>query len=193
MMKNGVFTYNNESYNFEFETSLSAYEKLLFVKKVVNVLVDNNGYNSVIRDLIFDFVLLEALTNIDTSFINMKDDEGNDISSVILIEHFLKESNAIDVVKANIESGLIDELNHAIDLDIQYLTGIHPNPLNEALASLLSTLENKINEVDLDGMMDMAKKLSSVTGDFTVDNLVKAYIDSDVHKANLLEIEESKN
>lgn len=192
-MKNGVFTYNDESYNFDFKTSLSAYEKLLFVKKVVNTLVNDGGYDSIIRDLVFDFVIVDVFTNIDTSFVYAKDENGNDIPPIFIIEHFLKESNAVGVVRANVDHVLIDELNHAIDLDIQYLTGIHPNPLNEAIASLLSTLENKVNDFDLDGMMNMAKKLSSVTGDFTIDNLVKAYIESDVHKANLAEIEESKN
>lgn len=191
--KNGVFTYKDESYEFNFKTSLSAYEKMLFVKTVVSNLVDSNGYDSVIRDLIFNFTIVELFTNVDTSFINMKDDNGDDIHPVVIVEHFLEESNIVDIVKANMESGLIAELNHAIDLDIQYLTGIHLNPLNEALASLLSTIENKVGEVDLDSMMDMAKKLSSVTDDFTIDNLVKAYMDSDVHKANLAEIEESRN
>ena len=60
-MKNGVFTYNNESYNFEFKTSLSAYDKQVFVKTVVGNLVDDAGYDVVIKDLIFDFVIIEAM------------------------------------------------------------------------------------------------------------------------------------
>lgn len=191
--RNGVFTYKDESYEFNFKTSISAYEKMIFVKTVVSNLIDGNGYDSIIRDLIFDFAIVELFTNVDTSFINMKDDDGNDIHPIIVIEHFLEESNVVDIVKANMVSGLIDELNRAVDLDIQYLTGIHPNPLNEALADLLSTIENKVGEVDLDSMMDMARKFSSMTGDFTVDNIVNAYMNSDVHKNNLAEIEESKN
>lgn len=191
-MKNGVFTYNNEDYNFDFATSLSVYEKQMFVKTVVNNLVDEEGYDVVLRDLIFDFVIIEMFTNIDTSFINVKDEDGNDVSQIITIEHFLNESNVVDVVKANIEDGLLDELNHAIDLNIQYLTGIHTNPLGEAVTSLVSTLEKKINEVDLEGMIGMAQKFASMTEDFNLDNLVNAYMNSDVHKKNLIEIEESK-
>lgn len=191
-MKNGVFTYNNEDYNFDFATSLTAYEKQIFVKTVVNNLVDEEGYDVVLRDLIFDFVIIEMFANIDTSFINVKDEDGNDVSQIITIEHFLNESNVVDVVKANIEDGLLDELNHAIDLNIQYLTGIHTNPLGEAVASLVSTLEKKINEVDLEGMMGMAQKFAGMTEGFNLDNLVSAYMNSDVHKKNLIEIEESK-
>ena len=191
-MKNGVFTYNNESYNFEFKTSLSAYDKQVFVKTVVGNLVDDAGYDVVIKDLIFDFVIIEVFTNIDTSFINMEDDEGNDINPIIPIEHFLEETNVVDIVKENMEIGLLDELNRAVDLDIQYLTGIHPNPINEAITNLISTIEKKIREVDLDSMMSMAQKFAGMTEDFTLDNIVNAYMNSDIHKSNLAEIKEAK-
>lgn len=192
-MKVGVFEYKNESYEFNFKTSLSAYDKLVFVKTVVSSLVDNDGYNSIVKDLIFDFAIVELFTNIDTSFINMKDDDGNDVHPIIPIEHFLDNSNIVDIVKTNMEIGLLDELNRAVDMDIQYITGIHPNPLSEAIASIVSTLEEKIDEVDLNSMMDMAKKFASMTEDFTVENAVNAYMNSDVHMKNLAEIEEAKN
>ena len=191
-MKNGVFTYNGESYNFDFKTSLSAHDKQMFVKTVVNSLVDDGGYDVVIKDLIFDFVIIDVFTNIDTSFINMKDDDGDDIDPVILIEHFLDETNVVDVVKANMEVDLLDELNHAVDLNIQYLTGISPNPLSEAVANLVSTIEKKINEVDLSNMMDVAQKFAGMTENFTLDDIVNAYMNSDAHKKNLAEIEEVK-
>lgn len=192
-MKNGVFTYKNETYNFDFKTSLSAYEKLTFVKTVVGNLIDDTSYDFVVRDLIFDFAIIDIFTNIDTSFIDMKDDDGEDINPIILIEHFLEESNAVDIVKANMEIGLLEELNKAIDLNIQYITGINPNPLNEALTNLVSTLEKKINEVDLDSMTEIAQKFAGMTEDFTLENVVNYYMNSDAHKNNLVEIEKVKN
>ena len=191
-MKSGIFTYNDESYNFDFKTSLSAHDKQIFVRTVVDNIVGADGYDVVIKDLIFDFVIIEMFTNIDTSFINAKDDNGDDINTVIIIEHFLEETNVVDIVKANIDSGLLDELNRAVDLNIQYLTGINPNPLNEAVAKLVSTIEKKINETDLDSMMDFAQKFSGMTEDFTIENIVNAYMNSDTHKKNLEEIEEIK-
>jgi len=192
-MKNGVFIYNDESYNFDFSTSLSAPEKQMFVKTVVDNIVDDDGYDIVIRDLIFDFVIVEMFTNIDTSFINMKDDDGNDVNPIIVVEHFLEETSVVDIVKENMDDGLLDELNRAVDLNIQYLTGIHPNPLGEAVAKLLSTIEKKVNEVDLDSMMGMAQKFAGMTDDFTLENIVNAYMNSDVHKKNLAEIEDAKS
>lgn len=192
-MKNGVFTYNNESYNFDFKTSLSAYEKRVFVKTVVNNLVDDSGYDVVIKDLIFDFAIIDTFTNVDTSFINAKDDDGEDIDPIIIIEHFLGETNIADIVKANMDDGVLDELYNAVNLNIQYITGIHTNPLNEALAKFVINLNEKINEIDLDSMMAMAQKFAGMTEEFTLENAVNAYMNSDIHKKNLAEIEESKS
>ena len=191
-MKTGFFTYNDESYEFVFKTSLSAYEKMSFVKSVVDTLVNDGSYNVIVRDLITDFTIIDMFTNIDTSFVEMKDEDGNDVNPIIPIEHFLEETSIVDVIKENMEYGLLDELNKAIDLNIQYLTGIYLNPISESIASLISAIENKIGDFDFGSLMDMANKFAGMTEDFTIDNLVNAYMGSDVHKKNLLEIEESK-
>lgn len=192
-MKHGVLIYNDESYDFNFKTSLSAYDKRVFVKTVVNNLVDESGYDVVLRDLFFDFALIDVFTNIDTSFIHMKDEDGDDIDPIILIEHFLAETDAVAVIKENMEEGLLDELKHAVDLNIQYLTGIHPNPLNEALASLIAVLEKNVDKIDLDSAMKMAQKFAGMTEGLSIDNIINAYINSDIHKENLEEIAEAKS
>lgn len=191
-IKTGTYIYNDETHNFKFATDLSAYRKMMFVNYVVNSLVDDYRYDSIVRDIIFDFGIISIFTDIDTSFINVKDDDGNYINPIIFIEPFLEETNIVEIVKANIEDGLINELNNAVNKSIEYRTGIHPNPLNEVLASLLSTFERKINEVDLDSMMDMAQKFVGMTDELTPESIMNAYINSDVHKKNLEEIAESK-
>lgn len=185
-MKTGVYTYNNESNNFNFKTDLSVAEKLRFVNSVVDIVVDETHYNSVIRDLIFDFYIIDIMTDVDTKELK---DSLNFLNDV---EDFLLSTNIVEIVKANAFPTLFDELNSAVDKSIAYRTGIHPSPLSDALASLLSTLEKKINEVDLDSMMGMAQKLASMTGEFTPDSIVDAYINSDMHKKNLAEIVEAK-
>ena len=183
---------NDEVINFNFATDLSAYRKTMFINYVVNSIIDDDHYDSIAKDLIFDFGLISILTNIDTSFINQKDNEGNSINPIIFIEQFLEETNVADIVKANMEVGLLEELNKAVDKSIEYRTGIHPSPLNDALASLVNTLEKKVKEFDMSGAMEMVQKFAGMTGDFTVDNVVDAYMNSDLHKKNLEEIAESK-
>lgn len=191
-VKTGTCFHNDETYNFNFATDLSAYRKMMFVGYVVNSLVDEDRYDSIVRDLIFDFGLVSICTDIDTSFINQTDDDGDTINPIIFIEQFLAETNVVDIVKANMKIGLLDELNKAVDKSIEYRTGIHPSPLNDALASLVSTLEKKVNEFDMGSMMSMAQKFAGMTDELNVDNIVKAYMDSDMHKKNLDEIAESK-
>lgn len=182
----GTYFKGDESHNFNFYTDLSVANKVKFVDSVVNLLVNDTHYNSVIRNLVFDFFVVDIFTNIDTTELKNSDTFLNDV------EQFLYDTNIVDIVKAN-ANYVIVELNDAVDKSIQYLTGIHPNPLNDALASLLSTIERKINEVDLDSMMGMVQKFANMTDGFNMDDFVNSYMNSDLHKQNMAEIEEAKS
>ena len=186
-VRTGFYTRNDENFNFNFYTDLSVAKKLEFVDSVIGLLVNDNHYNSVIRDLLFDFFVIDVFTDVDiTELVNSK----NFLEDV---EAFLDETNIVEIVKANVSPVLFAELSDAVDKSVQYLTGIHTNPLNDALASLLNTIENKIGEIDLDGMMDMVQKFSGMTEEFTMDNVVNAYMNSGEHKRNLAEIEAAKD
>lgn len=184
----GTYIRGDEIYNFNFGTDLSIVDKQRFVNSVVNLIVDdeNKKYNSILRDLIFNFYIVDILTDVDTTELKESSFFVNDV------EQFLEETNIVDIVKANASPTLFDELNDAVDKSIEYITGIHTNPFGEALASLVNTLEKKVNEFDMGSMMDMAQKFANITGDFTVEKAVNAYMDSDLHKKNLVEIAESK-
>ena len=185
-MKMGTYFYNDESYNFNFHTDLSVAEKLRFVNSVVSLIVDDNHYNSVIRDLIFDFYIVDIMTDVDTK--ELKDS----LTFLNDVEDFLLSTNIVEIVKANAFPTLFNELNTAVDKSIAYLTGVHPSPLSDSITSFLSTLEKKINEVDLDSMMGMAQKFAALGEDFTLENAMKVYMESDMHKQNLDEVVEAK-
>lgn len=185
-MKTGTYIRNNNTYTFKFYTDLSMFKKLKFINSVVDTVISEENYNSIIRDLTFDYMLVKFFTDVDTEEIQ------NSANMIDAIELFLSETNIVDIVKANVEFGLIEELNKSIDLNIEYKTGIHPNPLNEALSSILSTLERKLDSFDMNGAMEMASKFSGMTGEFTPESIVNAYMNSDVHKKNLVEIAEAK-
>lgn len=186
-VKTGTYIRNDGSYNFNFYTGLSCANKLKFVDSVVDILVNDDNYNSVIRDLVFNFYIIDIFSDIDTSALKESSFFVNDV------EQFLDETNIVDIIVANMEVGLLDELNRAVDQSIEYRTGIHTNPFNEALTKLINTLENKISEVDLDSMMNMVKAFSGMTDEFTPENVVNAYMNSDAHKKNLMDINENKN
>lgn len=187
-IKIGAYTHNDEVHNFNFGTDLSVANKRKFVNTIVDILVneEEKEYNSIIRGLVFDFFIIDFFTDIDTTvFIT---------SSAFLddVEQYLEEVNIVEIVKANMEMGLLEELNRAIDKSIEYRTGIHPSPIADSLASLLSTFEKKINEVDLDSLMGMAQKFAGMTGELTPESIMGAYMNSDIYKKNADEIAESK-
>ena len=182
----GTYIYNDEAHNFNFGTNLSIADKQKFVNSVVSLVVDEEYYNSILRDLIFDFYVVEYLTDIDTAELRESTSFVNDV------EQFLEGTDIVEIVKANAFPTLFDELNDAIDKSIEYKTGIHPSPIADSLASLFSTLEKKVKEIDTDSMMKMAQKFASMTGKLTPESVVSAYINSDIHKKNLEEIAESK-
>lgn len=191
--KLGIYTYNDETYNFNFVTNLSANKKRIFVRTVVGALIDGMNYDSVLRDIIFDYTTILMFTDINMSFIHIKDGDGEVVADMELLEEFLLETDIVEIVRANAFPTLFEELNKAVDKSIEYRTGIHPSPIADSFASLINTLEKKISEVDLNSAMEMAQKISGMTGEFNLDNLVNAYMNSDLHQKNLGEIAENKN
>lgn len=182
----GAYTYNDESYNFNFGTDLSISEKAGLVNSVANLVVVDEDYNSVIKDLVFDFYVIDYFTDVDVSELRKSLQFLNDV------EEFLEETNIVDIVKTNMEIGLLEELENAVNKSIEYRTGIHPSPIADSLASLINTLEKKVNEFDMGDAMGMAQKFMSMTGELTPESVVNAYINSDMHQKNLEEIAESK-
>ena len=187
----GTYIKGDENFEFIFATDLSAYEKMDFVNSVTETLVDEN-YNSIVRDLIFDFYIVQSFTDVDVSFIGANEEGEPEINPIILIEEFLEETNIVEIVKANVKDGLIEELNSAVDVNIEYRTGIHRNALNDALAGLVNTLERKLEGFDMGNAMEMIEAFSGITGDFTPENVVNAYMNTDVAKKNVIELNEAK-
>lgn len=189
-VKMGVYTRKTEnteeSFEFKFYTDLTVAQKLLFINSVTNLVVDENNYNSIIRDLIFDFYIVDIMTDIET------DDFKKSPNFLRDVEDFLFSTNIVDVVKANVIPALFEELNKAVDKTIEYKTGIHPSLIGDSLASLIKTIEKKVNEIDLNDMMGMVQKFAGMTGELTPESIVNAYMNTDIHKNNVIEIEEAK-
>lgn len=189
-VKMGVYTRKTEDieeiFEFKFYTDLTVAQKLLFTNSVTNLVVDENNYNSVIRDLVFDFYVIDIFTDISTEEFRQSPSFLNSA------EQFLEETNIVDVVKANVIPSLFEELNKAVDKAIEYKTGVHPSPIGDSLASLIKTIEKKVNEIDLNDMMGMVQKFAGMTGELTPESIVNAYMNTDIHKNNVIEIEEAK-
>lgn len=175
-VKTGVYTIDDKDTPFAFYTSLNAYRKSQFVVSVSNILVGDN-YNCVIRDLAFDFCIVAIFTDIDTSDVQDADD------GITAMEEFVEKFKpVIDIVKENVEDGVLDELNAAIDLNIEYRTGIHINPISSSIANFIDTIERKVDGIDLNSMMDLAQSMACISDELTADKLLDAYAKTDIFK-----------
>lgn len=174
-VKMGVYTRNGEEVGFNFYTSLRAYDKMRFVQNVTNLVVGDD-YNSVIRDMMFDFMIIDIFTDVDITEINNSKDAIN------MIEQFLDETNIVNIVKLNVEDGVIAELEKAVDNNIEYRTGVRRNPVADSISSLLNTIETKLAGIDTDGMMKMAQVIGGMSGEMTPERVLEAYSKSDMFK-----------
>lgn len=184
-IKTGAYTYKNESIPFNFYTELRAVDKIKFINAVCDTLIDTNYY-SVIRDLVFDFQIVNVFTDVVVP--ELQDSP----SPISIIEEFLDDTNIVEIVKANVDKKLIAELEKAVDENIEYRTGIHKNTLEDALTSLLHTVEQKINDVDTEGMMEMAMKLNSISDELTPERILQAYSETDMFKNRIYEKEQER-
>ena len=184
-VKTGAYTYKNESVPFNFYTELRAVDKIKFINAVCDTLIDTNYY-SVIRDLVFNFQIVNVFTDVVVP--ELQDSP----SPISIIEEFLDDTNIVEIVKANVDKKLIAELEKAVDENIEYRTGIHKNTLEDALTSLLHTVEQKINDVDTEGMMEMAMKLNSISDELTPERILQAYSETDMFKNRIYEKEQER-
>ena len=175
-MENGVYTKGEETFEFSFLTDLSASKKMDFVNSVVGYVVTNSDYNFVIKDIIFDFEIIHKFTNYNISDIKEADD------TLGAIEELLETTNIVEIVKSNMVDGLYEELVKAVDLDIQYKTGIRNNDILNSVERILDTIEEKVKDIDTKGLDEFVKVFNGVSGELTPDKLLEAFAKSNMYK-----------
>ena len=170
-----MYVDNGNTVEFNCYLDIPMSRKLAFVDSVVNPVVGDDYYYPMIKDIMFDFRMIQFFTDIDTDVV-----DGYDVIDQIV--EFLKSNDAADVVKVSVNFDVIQELYEAVDKAIEYKTGIHPSPIADGIASILNTLEQKFAGIDMDAMTGMAKVFSKLQGDITPDKMLEAYANSDVFK-----------
>ena len=179
MIMNDVYTRNGEEIEFNYYTDLSMSKKIAFVSAVVDMVVGDNYYYPMLKDMFFDFHLVNFFSDVDTGIDYDEDDSGEIVDA---IEQFLSETNVADVLKLGINFNVLTELVDSVDKAIEYKTGIHPSPIADGIASLLNTVEEKFAGIDVNSMTGMANVFSKLQGDITPEKMLEAYAKSDIFK-----------
>lgn len=194
MIMNNVYTRNGNEIKFNYYTDLPMSKKIAFVSSVADTVVGDDYYYPMLKDMVFDFHLINFFSDVDTGIDYNEDDAGEDDSGEIVdaIEQFLSETNVADVLKLSINFDVLTELVDSVNKAIEYKTGIHPSPIADGIASLLNTVEKKFAGIDVDSMTGMANVFSKLRGDITPEKMLEAYAKSDIFKKQHDEVVEKQ-
>lgn len=182
-MMNGVYVFDGVEKEYNYITDMTALTKAKFVTMVSQLLIGEN-YLSILRDLVFDFVLIKLMTNVDVS--NITDPENAD--GLSMMEEFVLRTDIVETLKSDMREGLLDELNKAVDDNIEYRTGIHKNPIADAVASFVKVLEKQVQDIDTGKIMGIAEALGKISGEFTPEKVNEAYFNSPMFKQRQAEL-----
>ena len=178
MIDTAMYMRDGKSIEFNYHTDLSVSKRIAFVNAVVDTVVGDDYYYPMLRDMMFDFQLVNFFTDVDTG-IDFDDDSGELIDE---IDAFLSDGNLVDILKVSIDIDVLMELSDSVDRAIEYKTGIHSSPIEDAIASLLDTVEKKFSGIDVDSMTGMAEVFGKLQGDITPEKMLEAYANSDIFK-----------
>lgn len=181
--KFGVYTKKdtNEQVQFNYTTNLNAKNKIKFVNNTTSLIVGNN-YNSIIKDLMFDYSVILMFTDVDTSYIE------DEVDAITAIENLVENTNIVDIVVKNADENVIEDLRLALDENISYKTGIKYDPVSKSIAKVFNTIDKMLKDVNIEEMMNAAKNVSKISGDITPEKILEAYAKSgmykNIHKGN---------
>lgn len=177
---NDTYISNGEEIEFNYYASPSMSKKLSFVKSVVDTVCGNDYYYPMIKDMTFDFCLIEFFSDIVVA--------DNNEDTIDYVEEFLANNNAATVMKLGMDFDVVQELYDNVDKMIEYKTGIHPSPIADGISKILDTLEQKFAGIDVDAMTGMANVFGKLQGDITPEKMLEAYAKSDVFKKQAKEV-----
>lgn len=169
------YKYNGEEKEFNCKTFLTPSEQVQFINNVTDTIMGDNYYSN-IRPIIFDITMVNMFTDIDTSEII------NSPNSLDNITDFLAETGIVNIIKSKLTADIIDILNSAIDDNLEYRKYNRRSVFEEKLAELITTIENKLSEVDVN---DVISTLA--------DNVINTYANSDEFAHNHEQAKNKRN
>lgn len=174
----GVYHRGDEEIAFAYKNDMPIGMKVAFIDSVVDVVAGDDYYYPILKDLIFDFQLVNVLTDIEVDI----DDGLNIMQQLNAVEEFMNGCDIADVLKINLDIDMLMELYDGVNRAIEYKTGIHPSPIADGIASILKVAEDKMRGFDMDSVSDLAGVFSKLQGDITPEKMLEAYANSDVFK-----------
>lgn len=181
--------YDNElekEIEFKYYKEISLSKKLDFVNNVLDVLFQNNYCYAVIRNELFDIMLVDSFTDV---FL----EEEDFTFTINEIDKFLSKTNVVDILKKEINPTLLKELSDTIDINIAYKTGVNLNSISTSFSSLLKTIEEKVSNFNVDELTNTLKEFANMTDGLSQEKIIELYTKSDKYKKNYKDTLNNKN
>lgn len=186
----GTYIHNGEQKEFHYSPSATYAEKTTFVKTVIDSVFVDGNYISLLKDVIFNFALVQMFTDIDLP--------SDDIDE---FDTFDKETNIVTRLKEALSEtnyNLVGTLSSSVDESIEYRKNAPQNvqdDVSTAIVGLIKTIQQKIEDFDLGVSSDEVIGLLENLGnsDINAENLVNAYLGSDAFKNNVASVVDAKN
>lgn len=171
----GQFTYKDETYDVKYTDTLTTFEKLQFINNTVSWVVGED-YRPILKRFAYRYNLC-LLSNVDFNQFVSADENGNNIAELI---EFIDSTDLPDMIEAELDTAVVNELKENIDLDIEYRTGIHRDSISSAVSDLINKFSKKMDEVLTPDALDALTKIASMT-DPEPKEMVNAFIDNNEH------------
>lgn len=171
----GQFTYKDETYDVKYTDTLTTFEKLQFINNTVSWVVGED-YRPILKRFAYRYNLC-LLSDVDFNQFVSADENGNNIAELI---EFIDNADLPDMIEAELDTAVVNELKENIDLDIEYRTGIHRDSISSAVSDLINKFSKKMDEVLTPDALDALTKIASMT-DPEPKEMVNAFIDNNEH------------
>lgn len=176
---------SGEYIDFEYISNPSIVDWQNFARRVTLFLVNEGTkeYYSLLKDIVFDFVLIYEFSNVSVDHIL-----GSSGDQYDLMEEYVHGNSIASIIKDAYGADAIDRAKNAIDDMIAYKTGIYENRAIKAFASLADYASAYIKNIPIDDMQEFVNRVNNMQGEITADKILEAYAKSDAIQNTVSEI-----
>lgn len=173
------YDYKGKEYTYSIYSNVNIIKKQTFVNTVANMIVTDDGYQMLLKEKLFYFQLISVFTDIFVDSQAEIAERGFNLQEIV---EFIQNTNVVATIAENLDDGVFEELTEAVNLSIEYKTGIHDDPIKQGLNHLVSIIENKINKIDIDSLVGFAKIIKDNPDILSTDKVAEIYSKSDNFK-----------
>lgn len=185
--KKDTYTYNGKVIEYSYSPTATYGEQCAFVAIVSDRVFIKGNYLPLLKDIAFDYVLLENFTDID--FVK------TGINNIDAFAEFDKGTGLAKKLKANLNPTMLKTLTASVDANIEYKRQTAQDDFTTELTLLLKNLNDRFadsnNDIDPETTMAFMKKF--IESGFDGESIAKAYLGSDAFKKNVENVIDKKN